>query len=532
MNKPIVSVKDGKLQGAEVKSVLGPSFVAFYDIPFAAPPLGELRFKDPQPAEPWKGVKDVSQSANRVAIQIDELPPKEIVGSEDCLYLNVYTTSLSGCKPVMFWIHGGAYIVGTASSKIKKPDYLMTKDVVVVAANYRLGALGFLNLGHRAAPGNMAVKDLILALEWVKDNIASFGGDPCNVTIFGASAGGSLCHTLIVSPLARGLVHKAILQSGSLTCGWAENSSPEFSFRLAKVLGNDSIDPEEIVEFLRQLPAKDIIKAQSEVCSKEEEGRYMLTFGIACDKVAENPVLPYPIEQMLSKDCDIPVVIGSTSDEFIMFFRDTSEQTLKAFNYFLPTYVKALQVLGKKYDLDYETSLKIVKERYLCGKSSVTLDNIGSFTRFMSDVYFGLPARLIAEDRVQRGAKPTFFYSYNYVGNERTHTDVLVERQVRGASHVDELSYLFYIPVFKTDNPDPPAEGTKDRLMIERMIALWTNFARTGNPTPCDDKSIETIWKPATKDKLYCFKIDDKLECLPAEPNILNSKCTLSSSTR
>lgn len=186
----------------------------------------------------------MSQSLNRRAPQVEKSPSNDVIGDEDCLYLNVYTTSLSGCKPVMFWVHGGGYTAGTASAENKKPDYFMTKDVVLVAPNYRLGALGpsvyfknlilpnvlesslstrrviylllnfqgFMNLNHPVMPGNLGLKDLIIALEWVKENIVNFSGDPCNVTIFGASAGGSLCHALVISPRTQGKLLLSILQ--------------------------------------------------------------------------------------------------------------------------------------------------------------------------------------------------------------------------------------------------------------------------------------------------------------------------------
>lgn len=205
MYKPIITVKQGKLRGVTVKSSLGSSYIAFHEIPFAASPIGKLRFKDPEPVSPWMGIRDASVCQGNICIQREEQPPYNVIGTEDCLYLNVYTNSLSQSKPVMFWIHGGGFSNGTASYRFVRPDYLLTKDVVIVAANYRLGAFGFLNLGHRAAPGNQGLKDLIAALHWVKENIAKFGGDPNNVTLFGQSAGAVLTHALTLSPSARGI---------------------------------------------------------------------------------------------------------------------------------------------------------------------------------------------------------------------------------------------------------------------------------------------------------------------------------------
>ena len=524
MNKPIVTIKHGKIQGAVVKSVLGPCFNAFYEIPFAAPPVGDLRFKDPQPVAPWTGVKDVSEPQCHVCAQLEEVPPKGMIGEEDCLYLNVYTTDLTKPKPVMFWIHGGALMGGTASPNMKKPDYLMTKDIVLVSSNYRLGAFGFLNLGHRVAPGNQGVKDVIVALEWVKENIANFGGDPNNVTIFGASAGAVICHALLLSPRGKGLFHKAIIQSGLLTAPWGlRESQPERCFRMAKLLGNDSTDPEEVVRFLRTVSTKDIVQTQSQILTPEEVGAYHLPFGITVDDVADDPILPLPLEQLVSNDMRIPIIVGHTSHECIMFIRDKSTVGLGFLSEYLPEYVKSLAWLKNLGPDETKVLLQDVKDWYLRGKNTITVDTLEGFIRFMTDTNFTIPARFFVEDRVKRMDEkaPTYFYQYSYVGKEKTHTDFLMQRLIKGASHVDDMSYLLYMPAFKTDNPDPPAEGTKDRLMIERLIGMWTNFAITGDPTPCVDDVITTTWKPATEDKLHCLDIGDELEMMVPTPHVL-----------
>ena len=522
MSKPIVTTKQGKIQGVVLKSVLGPSFNAFYEIPFAAPPVGDLRFKDPQPVAPWTGVKDVSVPQCHVCAQLEEVPPKSMIGEEDCLYLNVYTTDLTKPKPVMFWIHGGALMVGTASPNMKKPDYLMTKDIVLVTTNYRLGAFGFLNLGHRVAPGNQGVKDVIAALEWVKENIANFGGDPNNVTIFGASAGAVICNALILSPRAQGLFHKAIIQSGLLTAPWSRNQSrPERCFKLAKLLGNDSTDPEEVVRFLRTVSTRDIVKTQSQILTPEEVGCYNLPFGITIDDVADDPVLPLPLEQLASKDIRIPVIVGHTSLECIMFIRDKSSAGLGFVNEYLPAYVRLLASLKNLDPDETKVLLQDVRDWYLRGRNAVTVDTLEGFIRLMTDTFFSIPARFFVEDRVKRTDAPTYFYQYSYVGKEKTHTDFLMQRLIQGASHVDDMSYLFYMPAFKTDNPNPPAECTKDRLMIERLTGMWSNFAKTGDPTPYVDDVITTTWIPATEDKLHCLDIGDELEMVVPTPHVL-----------
>ncbi|XP_054012751.1 esterase FE4-like [Hylaeus anthracinus] len=275
MYKPKVSLKEGKIRGSVVPSVLGSNYIAFFEIPYAAPPVGKLRFKDPQPPVPWKGIRNCAVCKGIVCTQKLEQESNHIVGTEDCLYLNVYTKSITETRPVMVWVHGGALQRGSGSYRFMKPDYLVEKDVVVVAINYRLGALGFLNLGHPAAPGNQGLKDIIAALRWTQENIAKFGGDPNNVTLCGQSAGALLTHASAISPKAKGLIHKAIMQSGTMLSPWGIGQSrPKRGFKLASLLGINSTDPEEVVDLLRQLPDKDIVKLETSVLT--QKAKYFL----------------------------------------------------------------------------------------------------------------------------------------------------------------------------------------------------------------------------------------------------------------
>ncbi|KMQ84216.1 esterase e4 [Lasius niger] len=282
MERPIVIVKQGKLQGIFEDNVLGSRYLAFKGIPFAAPPVGELRFKDPEPPASWEGIRDASRNAGDVCIQLEQLPIQATIGGEDCLYLNVYipyNIHRTTGNPVMVWIHGGTYLVGSGNDTSKRPDYLMAKDVILVSINYRLGALGFLNIGHEMASGNQGLKDQAAALKWIKENIESFGGDPNNITIFGNSAGGISVHLLMLSPLSKGLFNKAILQSGMATCFWALTENAEVNaFKLASILGNDSKDPKEVVDFLKTLPAAEIVNAQFEVLTPEASYSFFINF--------------------------------------------------------------------------------------------------------------------------------------------------------------------------------------------------------------------------------------------------------------
>ncbi|XP_043287111.1 pyrethroid hydrolase Ces2a-like isoform X2 [Venturia canescens] len=199
---PIVQVKEGKLKGFIAKNHDGGEYFAFRGIPFAEPPIGQLRFKDPKKPKPWSGIRDARESG-RKSLQYDAILGGGNTGDEDCLYLDVATASLSGKKPVMVWIHGGGFVLGGPHTDVYGPDYLIKHDIVYVAIAYRLGCLGFLNLDLPEASGNQGLKDQVAALKWVKENIEAFGGDAGNITIFGESAGSASVHYLTLSPLAK-----------------------------------------------------------------------------------------------------------------------------------------------------------------------------------------------------------------------------------------------------------------------------------------------------------------------------------------
>lgn len=277
-------------------------------------------FQDPEPPELWTDVRPAVEEGAECTQWDDHF--NTVKGEEDCLYLNVATTSLEGKQPVMVWIHGGGFIWGSGTFNLYGPDLLINNGVVMVTLNYRLGVLGkpvipivyfwrfskfqkiisnfagFLSLGHEALPGNFGLKDQVAALRWIKKNISQFGGDPNNVTIFGESAGSVSVHYLLLSPLSKGtkkisrrwkidrqtlfklfslwtgLFHKAIAQSGVSLNPWANvPDAVESSHCLAKYLGNKSSDPHEIVKYLRTKSARDLCEASRnmpipEVCTQ------------------------------------------------------------------------------------------------------------------------------------------------------------------------------------------------------------------------------------------------------------------------
>ncbi|XP_026826028.1 esterase E4 isoform X4 [Ooceraea biroi] len=518
MNQPVVTVKQGKLQGVLQENVLGVShYLAFKGIPFAAPPVGKLRFQDPKPPASWDGIRNASENGN-VSLQLDLLT-ETVIGDEDCLYLNVYVPcSIHGTmrNPVMIWIHGGAYLIGTGSDVNQRPDYLLTKEVIVVSINYRLGALGFLKLGHETTSGNQGLKDQIAALKWVRENIQVFGGDPANITVFANSAGAASTHLLMLSPLSKGLFHKAIFHSGISTASWAitETQQEMISFKLASLLGNDSKNPEEIIEFLRTIPADEIVKAQGQcqfLTPKDKYG-FNLQFSPVIDNDVKKPLFPCPLHQLLNDDNDIPIIVGYTTHEYILFLDDPSEKTLKIIYEDLPHHVRKVRNLQDPVKILQLTER--AKQWYFNGKSC-TKNSVSSIIQCMSDIYMNIPIIEFVNSRRKRKEAVTYFYKFSYIGGQTTTKHMLLGDKVAmtGAAHDDELSYLFYMPKYKVNDPKPPAIGTKDRKVLEALTSMWTNFAKTGNPTPVLDQNVPTTWLPATADALNYLEINDALQC-------------------
>jgi carboxylesterase type B len=268
MAPPEVTIEQGKLRGSTGTNLRGETFLKFQGIPYAKPPLGELRFKSPQPPKKWSGVFDASKGGDN-CYSCDMYRPELVLGSENCLVLNVYTKKISDEKeknlcPVLFWIHGGGFVYGSGSEDLYSPDYLITEDVVVVTINYRLGILGFLRLEDPSlgVPGNAGMKDMVMALKWVQRNIDKFGGDPNNVTIFGESAGGVSTHLLLLSPMSKGLFHKAIAQSGCAV-GPMVQGTPGVK-RIAKELNLESSDEKSVLKFLMDKSVEELYEIQNQ----------------------------------------------------------------------------------------------------------------------------------------------------------------------------------------------------------------------------------------------------------------------------
>ncbi|KAJ8707770.1 hypothetical protein PYW07_011447 [Mythimna separata] len=499
IDAPVVSVEQGQLQGKVVNSPSGKAFYSFQGIPYAKPPLGSLRFKAPQPPEPWEGIRDATAEGS-VCAQIDLFNNKQFTGDENCLFLNVYTPNLDGeFLPVMIYIHGGAFKFGSGNSNFYGADYLVEKDVVVVTLNYRCGVLGFLSLNTPEIPGNAGIKDMVQAIRWVKNNIQNFGGNSGNITIFGESAGGASVSILTASPLSKNLINRAIIQSGTALAHWSVQKNPIESARsLAKILGCESDDPEEILDFLNATSARDIVEAHEKLSPMEFFPDVLNAFGVVVEKEfpGVEAVITESFKDLLTSGrvADTPIMIGSTSLEFAL------ERKTDDLQIFIP---EELNI-----ERNSEESLAIaeqIKKLYFKG-SHTGVESLEEYFELLSDRLINIDTHRYVQYLVNVSKKPIYYYKFDYVGELNISKKILNSFGLKNAMHMDELGYLF-----KNDLQKDVEPTTLDIKMRERMLRLWTNFAKGGNPTPDENHYLTVTWLPVTKDNMYYLNIGQEL---------------------
>jgi para-nitrobenzyl esterase len=431
----------------------------FSGIPYAAPPVGDLRWRPPQPAVTWQGVKDATApgpacTQGRV---FDDISFPKL--DEDCLTLNVYAPAKAARLPVMVWIHGGGFMAGGGPEPRHDGRAFARKGVVLVTINYRLGLFGFLahpELTKESpvrASGNYGLLDQVAALRWVKENIAAFGGDPGNVTIFGESAGSFAVSALMASPLARGLFHKAIGQSGAffsttlapVTLAAAEQMGADFAAAAAA----------SSLQALRAKPAQELLDAVTKA------------------KLRAGPILD---GHFLSKDVaatyaageqsHVPLLAGWNADEI------RAAVTLRPQK---PTAQSFTEETRKRYGAQAEAILKA----YPAGSDAEAIESAAALG---SDMFIGYATWKWIETHLATGKSRVYRYSFDrQIPVPAGHTVMGAPASSKdiGARHAGEIEYVF--GALEISLPKVPWEDA-DRRLSDTMTSYWANFARTGDP--------------------------------------------------
>nr|WNK22293.1 carboxylesterase [Athetis lepigone]WNK22303.1 carboxylesterase 10 [Athetis lepigone] len=506
-----VRVSEGLLEGELVHNEYGGTYCSFKGIPYAQPPLGELRFKPPQPIKPWQGLRKAKEFGP-VCYQFNTINPGLGNMSEDCLYLNVYTPNIKPDKPlpVMVWIHGGGFIWGSGNDDLYGPEYLIRHDVILVTLNYRLEVLGFLCLDTEDVPGNAGMKDQVAALRWIKKNIANFGGNPDNITIFGESAGAASVSYHLISPMSKGLFNRAIPQSGAATCFWAQAFEPrEKALLLAKQLGFQSEDDKELYEFFKKQPVEALVFKNLQVTLGQKA--YEIHFGVANEKDFGKERFFFgdqsdAIRNRTQEGVDI--MTGYTRDEGLIapsFAGPLEDIIAKASRYREMLAPKLIQIHCSIGD-QLKAARKI--QNFLYKDEPVSMKNHLKMFEFIGVDMFVYGVMLYA--KLNSRKNKVYLYKFNCNSERNCFSNVfgvghLVDNKT-AVSHCDDLSYVFPVQLY-TKKVDKNSDTFK---LVDRVSKLWTNFAKYGDPTP--DDSLGVKWKPYTLNEQNYLDIGNQLK--------------------
>lgn len=514
----------GWLIGRHRTTHSGRHMKAFMGVPYALPPLGELRFKPPVEQPGWAGerlaVKDAPICMQRDPFRRD----LNIEGSEDCLYLNVYTPDPLPAKPlpVMIWFHGGGWQCGSGISSFYGPDFLLEHDIVLVSANFRLGPLGFLSTETLDCPGNNGLKDQLQVLRWVRDNIASFGGDPKRVTVFGESAGGASVTYHMLSEKSRGLLHRGIAQSGTYFNPWAQPAhkgvAAQRAKKLTQLVGCDAAGEDWAAKLkcLRGKQAEDIVATLYDMFVWDFDP--MIPFPPVIEPAHEGAfltVLPRETPQAPHGQ-ELPLMIGVTSEEgllktaALLNLPDLMEEFKTRFGQLLPV------VLNYDHH-DEQTQQQItqhIERFYFKAGHNYNKSNHQNLTDLVSDGWFvaGVDEYLqMRLDEQNPQLAPTYVYLFDHKGAASFSELFKGQRnEFYGACHAEELQYLFPIgrELFYSAVPTQ-----KDLKLRELMLRLWVNFARTGNPNPVNnDTENSPSWLPTSSYPGNYARLGSKLD--------------------
>lgn len=464
----------GKIKGYRERGVN-----IFKGIPYAGKVSGDRRFQRPAPLEPWSGIRDCTQPGPPAMQSPRRNEPDP---AEDCLFLNVWTPANDNKKrPVMFYNHGGGFVIGSGASASQDGANLARNfDVVVVQTNHRLGLLGFLYLDEIAGnnfqgSGNMGILDIVEGLKWVNQHIERFGGDPQNLMIFGESGGGAKTSCLYASPFAAPYFNKASIESGPGVRMTSQEVAAQTTARLLKEL---NISPNKWQK-LFDIPAKDLLAVQSKFTFippyiDKNASSSPLGFG----PVVDGRVLPHhpfdPSAPSISKDK--PLLVGWNEDEYTFFAwqrKDTESFKLD------------FEGLNKKLAPKYGGNTQMLIDTYRDAQPNATAPDI--FVAISSISMMGLGSVEIAEKKAQQGGAPVYLYNFGYKSEKKIPgTDYAM-----GTPHAMDIS-------FKFNNEIPPADGSApkesffggnrpERFKASHKFAeLWTTFARTGKPAAKD----------------------------------------------
>ncbi|KAK4306813.1 hypothetical protein Pmani_021398 [Petrolisthes manimaculis] len=489
MERPVVEVAQGRVVGLNTTRH-NITFLEFLSIPYAQPPVDHLRFKDPLPVLPWDGDLD----ASHFPPPCDQLV---LLGNEDCLYLNVYTPedalTIDYPIPVMAYIHGGGFVIGS-SELYDGFEALVDRGVIVVQMQYRLGIFGFLSTEDEAAPGNQGLRDQTLALTWVKDNIAAFGGDPNKVTILGGSAGAASVHYQMLAPSAAGLFSGAIMESGTTLSPWSSGRDFLWAAQQVALRFDCPTEPNDaLVSCLQTIHPHQLDSAYFMLVQWNFQPFY---FAPRVDGV----YIPDDPVTLLKEGRyhHVPTIMGINRDELSM---ETGEMYAAS---------KVLEDLVGNFSVNGPVSLELyddedpintantVYQYYHLGDLNITKEDCDNLTRMFTEGLFSVRYDWTVE--LMSDQTPVYAYEFHHRG-EFGFTNRFIDNLPQAANYVahgDERQYFMFPKLANLTTND-------DKTMVNIFTSMWTDFAKTGNPTP--DLSMGFVWEVSNPSSLQHLKI-------------------------
>ena len=462
LQRPVATTSGGEVRGVRADG----GVAAFRNLPYAAAPVGPLRFRAPVPPEPWPGVREAADFGPtapkaQYAPPFDVLLPETDIPGDDCLNLNVWTPDPDGSAPVLVWIHGGAFANGSGSARSYDGAAFARDGVVLVTLNYRLGVEGFLYFGRDDVPANLGLLDQIAALRWVRENIAAFGGDPGKVTVFGESAGAMSIGTLLAMPQAAGLFQRAILQSGAAHHTLDPDAALRVTHHLAGLLELEHADPASFAAVPRERLLAAQRQLRTDISLDPSPARWGRT------SVNLMPFEPVVDGTVLARDpalvaadgqhTDVDILIGSNTDEFRLFTVPTGLIDIID--------ARAVHATAGAYGLD-DAAVTAYQALY-------PQDRPGEIhARLVTDWFYRIPALRLAEANTRR--RPGSAFVYEFAWQPPTFGGRL------GACHASELPFVFDAlddaGLARLLGTAPP------QRLADAMHAAWVAFATTGDP--------------------------------------------------
>ncbi|XP_011700535.1 PREDICTED: esterase FE4-like isoform X1 [Wasmannia auropunctata] len=501
----------GRIRGSTTTSRLGKKIYSFRGVRYAEPPTGPQRFQVAIPAADWTDVFDATKEGPACPAIFEQ----NIM--EDCLRVNVYTTKLPSKndpvkRPVLVFFHPGGFYLHSGQSCNFGPQYLLDKDIVLVTVNYRLASLGFLSTGDSMAPGNLGLKDQVVALRWVQRNIAAFGGDPDSVTISGDSAGGLSVLLHMVSPMSKGLFHRAIMMSGSAMIEPFPTEQLHLAKKQAELLDCPIDTTGSMLICLNSKPVENFTDTISKFFEWYDDPILIWTPVVEPEIPGVERFLPeQPIDLIRKgKFHMVPLIAGVTKNEINGVVVSANEQHKLGNDSMLNDLNNdwyRLAPINFMYERDTPRSKHISTElrRFYFGDKPIGPETYDGLENIYSDSVIIYPVhrsvRLIAENSDQ----PVYFYMFSYQG--RYSFGMWNTTTPYGVAHQDDLQYLFFMksmkfPFFENNAPEIP--------MVDLITSMCSNFVQTGQPLSSALETKNITWEPYLSERDNYLEITEK----------------------